>query len=89
MNTSGRGERRATRPSLPFRIGQPTLTARPSTAPTISATLTAAGLLSVSIDRRDGNGFVAYYSQSIAGVGGQPGVPAQVYFGLSASTGGI
>src|SRR5450755_464585 len=74
--------------SLPFSFDQPTLTTRPANAPTISATLTAAGALSVAIDRHDGNGFVAYYAQSIVGTGGQPAVPAQVYFGVGASTGG-
>jgi FtsP/CotA-like multicopper oxidase with cupredoxin domain len=73
---------------LPFAFDQPALTTRPANAPTINATLTAAGVLSVSIDRHDGNGFVAYYTQSIVGAGGQPAVPANVYFGVSASTGG-
>ncbi len=50
--------------------------------------MTPTGFLTVSIDRHDGNGFVAYYTQSIVGVGGEPAVPANVYFGLSASTGG-
>jgi FtsP/CotA-like multicopper oxidase with cupredoxin domain len=73
--------------SLPFHFDQPTATTRPSNAPTIQATLLANGLLTVAVDIHDGNGFVAYYSQSIVGVNGQPAVPANVYFGLSASSG--
>jgi FtsP/CotA-like multicopper oxidase with cupredoxin domain len=73
--------------SLPFHLDQPTATTRPSNAPTIQATLLANGLLTVAIDIHDGNGFVTYYSQSIVGVNGQPAVPANVYFGFSASSG--
>jgi hypothetical protein len=57
--------------------------------PTIRTTLTPGGTLSVAVDRHDGNGFVMYYSQMIVGVAGQPAVPANVYVGLSAATGGI
>jgi FtsP/CotA-like multicopper oxidase with cupredoxin domain len=74
--------------SLPFAIDAPTATTRPATAPTIVATLTAAGVLTVAIDRHDGNGPVTYYSQTIVGVAGEPAVPASVYFGFTSSTGG-
>ena len=74
--------------SLPFSIDQPTLTSRPTNAPTIRMSLTTAGVLSVAIDHHDGNGFVAYYSQAVVGVSGQPAVPANVYVGMVASTGG-
>ncbi len=80
-NTAGKAA------SLPFALDAPTATTRPTGAPTIQATLTAAGLLTVAINRHDGNGFVTYFSQKIVGVNGQPAVPANVYFGLSASTG--
>ena len=73
--------------SLPFKLDQPGTT-RPANAPTIRATLTAAGNLSVAIDRHDGAGFVTYYTQSIAGVAGQPPVPAKVYVGLTGATAG-
>jgi FtsP/CotA-like multicopper oxidase with cupredoxin domain/3-polyprenyl-4-hydroxybenzoate decarboxylase len=73
--------------SLPFPLDQPTATTRPATAPTIQGTLLPSGQLTVAIDRHDGAGFKTYYSQSIVGVGGQPAVPANVYFGLSGSTG--
>lgn len=75
--------------SLAFALDTPTATTRPSTAPTIRATLTAAGALSVAIDRHNGSGFVVYYAQSIVGKGGQPAVPAHVYFGMSAATGSL
>jgi hypothetical protein len=74
--------------SLPFDFDTPVATTRPANAPTITATLTPAGLLTVGIDHHDGNGTVAYYSQTVVGVNGQPAVPANVYIGLTASTGG-
>jgi FtsP/CotA-like multicopper oxidase with cupredoxin domain len=74
--------------SLPFSFDQPTLTTRPLNAPTMRVVLTPAGVLTVSIDHHDGNGFVIYYSQSIAAVAGQGPVPANVYLGFTASTGG-
>jgi FtsP/CotA-like multicopper oxidase with cupredoxin domain len=74
--------------SLPFSIDQPAATTRPINAPTVRLTLTPAGLLSVAIDHHDGNGFVAYYSQTVVGVAGQPAVPANVYVGIVSSTGG-
>ncbi len=74
--------------SLPFHWDSPASTTRPSGVPTVRAQLTAAGLLTVAVDRHDGNGFVVYDSQSIVGVNGEPAVPAQVYFGMSAATGG-
>ncbi len=73
--------------SLPFALDAPTSTTRPASGPTINATLTPAGLLTVAIDHHDGNGFITYFSQSIVGLNGQPAVPANVYFGLSGSTG--
>lgn len=75
--------------SLPFSLDQPAATARPANAPTISAVLLPSGQLTVSIDRHDGNGFVPYYSHVIAGVNGQPAVPASVYVGFTGSTGGL
>jgi FtsP/CotA-like multicopper oxidase with cupredoxin domain len=74
--------------SLPFALDTPTATTRPANAPTIVAKLTAAGVLSVAIDRHDGNGPVAYYSQTIVGVNAEPAVPPSVYFGFTSSTGG-
>jgi FtsP/CotA-like multicopper oxidase with cupredoxin domain len=74
--------------SLPFDFDTPAAATRPANAPTITATLTAAGLLTVGIDHHDGNGTVARYSQTVVGVNGQPAVPANVYIGLTASTGG-
>ena len=73
--------------SLPFKLDQPAATTRPASAPTIQATLSASGLLTVSIDIHNGNGFVPYYTQAIVGVNGQPALPANVRFGFSASTG--
>jgi FtsP/CotA-like multicopper oxidase with cupredoxin domain len=74
--------------SLPFSLASPSVTSRPKTAPTIREQLTPAGLLTVAIDIHDGNGFVTYYSGSIVGVSSQPAVPANVYLGFTASTGG-
>jgi FtsP/CotA-like multicopper oxidase with cupredoxin domain len=74
--------------SLPFALDTPTAATRPANAPTVQATLTAAGALTIAVDHHDGNGFVTYYSATIVGLNGQPAVPANVYFGMSASTGG-
>jgi FtsP/CotA-like multicopper oxidase with cupredoxin domain len=74
--------------SLPFSIDTPTATTRPASPPTINETLTAAGVLTVSVDTHNGNGFVTYFSQSIVGTAGQPAVPASVYLGFTGSTGG-
>jgi hypothetical protein len=75
--------------SLPFDLDQPSATSRPANAPTIDVTLTAAGLLEVAIDIHDGNGPLTYLSENIVGVAGQPAVPATVYVGFEASTGGL
>ncbi len=75
--------------SLPFNLDQPAATTRPANAPTVKVLLTAAGQLTVSIDQHNGSGFVQYYTQSIVGVNGQPAVPANVYVGFSAGTGGL
>jgi FtsP/CotA-like multicopper oxidase with cupredoxin domain len=74
--------------SLPFALDQPAQSARPANAPTIDVLLSPAGALTVSIDRHDGNGSLPYYSGTIVGVAGEPAVPANVYVGLSAGTGG-
>ena len=74
--------------SLPFSFDTPASATRPTNAPIVQAILLPSGSLTVSIDRRDGNGFVQYYSQTVVGVNGQPAVPANVYVGLTASTGG-
>ena len=74
--------------SLPFSFDTPAAAARPANAPVVRALLLPSGLLTVSIDHGDGNGFVAYYSQTVVGVNGQPAVPANVFVGLTASTGG-
>lgn len=74
--------------SLPFSLDAPSVANRPTNAPTVQMTLTPAGLLTVLIDRNDGNGLVQYYSQTIVGANGQPAVPANVYVGLTGSTGG-
>ena len=74
--------------SLPFSFDVPSSPTRPSNAPIVQVILLPSGSLTVSIDRQDGNGFVQYYSQSIVGVNGQPAIPANVYVGLTASTGG-
>ena len=75
--------------SLPFALDQPAQTVRPANAPTVTVVLTASGQLTVSIDRHDGNGSVQYLSQQIVGVNGQPAVPANIYVGFSAGTGGL
>ncbi|MBV8491030.1 MAG: multicopper oxidase domain-containing protein, partial [Candidatus Eremiobacteraeota bacterium] len=85
--------------SLPFTWEQAGST-RPALPRTIRVTLTPAGLLTASVDLHDGNGFTTYYSKNIVGlsVSGtcsnapyqytQPPVPATVYVGFSAGTGG-
>jgi FtsP/CotA-like multicopper oxidase with cupredoxin domain len=75
--------------SLPFNLDQPSQTVRSANAPTIDVVLSAAGALTVSIDRHDGNGSLPYYSGAVAGVAGEPAVPANVYVGLTAATGGL
>lgn len=73
--------------SLPFSFDQATATSRPGNAPTVNVTLTPAGVVTASVDVHDGNGFVEYYSQSIVGTNGQPGLPANLYVGLTATSG--
>jgi hypothetical protein len=72
---------------LPFALYHAT-TYRP--LPTIvTITLTAYGKLSVTIDRSDGNGPLSYIAPTeLVAVKGQPALPANVYIGLSATTGG-
>ncbi len=74
--------------SLPFALSTPTATTR-GAGLTFNVTLTAAGLLSVAIDRHDGNGLVTYIAPTqVAGVNGQPALPATVYLGFIAAGGG-
>ena len=75
--------------SLPFDFDQPSVATRPANAPTMRVVLTPAGIVTVAVDRHDGNGFVTYYTQSIVNVGNQPAVPANVYLGFTGSTGGL
>jgi len=74
--------------SLPFSLDAPASTTRPASPPIINETLTAAGVLTISINTNNGNGFVTYFTQSIVGTSGQPAVPANVYLGFTGSTGG-
>ena len=59
--------------------------AHPIAAPAIRTTLTPNGGLTVAIDRHDGNGFIAYYRQQIAGRAGQPSLPSSVYLTIGAT----
>jgi hypothetical protein len=74
--------------SLPFDLDDPSATTRQSNAPTIDVSLTPDGLVEVAIDIHDGNGSLTYVSQQIVGVNGQPAVPATVFVGFAAGTGG-
>ncbi len=74
--------------SLPFSLDQPALKTRPANAPTVQISLTADGALSAAVDHHDGTGFVTYYARTIVGVEGEPAVPASVFIGFTASTGG-
>jgi FtsP/CotA-like multicopper oxidase with cupredoxin domain len=73
--------------SLPFLLDAPTVTVRPAQPPTARVTLTPAALLTVEIDLHDGAGYRSVYSATIAGLSGQPPLPAKVYLGFVASTG--
>jgi hypothetical protein len=74
--------------ALPFSLDTPAATARPAGL-TVNMTLTAAGLLSVSIDRHDGTGLVAYIAPTqVVGVNGQPALPATLYVGFVGAGGG-
>lgn len=71
---------------LPFSLYSAT-TWRPIPA-SVTITLTASGLVSVTIDRNDGNGPLSYIAPTeIVGVKGQPALPANVYIGLIATSG--
>jgi FtsP/CotA-like multicopper oxidase with cupredoxin domain len=74
--------------SLPFMLDSPTVTVRPSQPPTMRITLTAASALTVEIDLHDGIGYRTVYSATLAGLNGEPTLPAKVYLGFAASTGG-
>ena len=75
--------------SLPFNLDSPSATTRPSNAPTVQITLTAGGVLSVAIDAHNGQGFLNDIPPTnIAGLNGEPGVPASVHLGFTSSTGG-
>jgi hypothetical protein len=72
---------------LPFALSAGSSTKRP-TPLTFSVTLTATGTLSVTIDRHNGTGPVAYIKPTpIVGLNGQPAVPANVFFALAAGSG--
>ena len=73
--------------SLPFMLDSPTVTVRPAQPPTMRVTLTPASALTVEIDPHDGNGYRTVYAATIAGLNGQPTLPANVYLGFAASTG--
>lgn len=73
--------------SLPFDFNSDSST-RPSNAPTIDLQLSPSGLLEVSIDIHNGQGFITYLSLNTAGLHGQPAVPANVYVGFIGSNGG-
>jgi hypothetical protein len=74
--------------ALPFSLDSPTAKTRPAGL-TVNVTLTAAGLLSVSIDRHDGNGLVAYIAPTqVVGVNGQPALPANFIVGFIGAGGG-
>jgi hypothetical protein len=72
--------------SLPFKLYSDSTT-RPPSAPTVDVQLSSAGLLEVAFDIHDGHGFVTYLSETVAGINGQPSVPAMVYVGFIGSSG--
>src|SRR5580704_1416454 len=72
--------------SLPFDLNSKSST-RPTNAPTVDVALSSSGLLEVSIDIHDGQGFVTYLSEKIVGVQGQPALPPNVYVGFIGSCG--
>jgi FtsP/CotA-like multicopper oxidase with cupredoxin domain len=73
--------------SLPFPLAATASATRPAAPPTMRITLTPAGFLTVEIDPHDGLGYRTTYNATIAGVLGQPALPAQVYLGFASSTG--
>ncbi len=80
-NTSGQAA------ALPFALDTPSATTRPAGL-AVNVTLTPTGLLSVSIDRHDGNGALLYIPPTqVVGVNGQPALPANVYLGFIAAGG--
>ena len=74
--------------SLPFDLDDPSSPTRPANAPTIDVSLTPAGLLEVAIDIHNGQGPVVYLSETVAGVAGEPAVPATLFVGFAGTTGG-
>jgi len=74
--------------SLPFMLDSPTSVTRPANSPTIRITLAPSSVLTVEIDTHDGNGYRTVYSKVLAGVAGEPPLPAQLYVGFAAATGG-
>lgn len=72
---------------LPFPLTAGTGTVRP-TPLTVSVTLTAAGVLSLTIDTHNGSGPQTYIPPTnIVGLLGQPAVPANVFIGFTSSQG--
>lgn len=58
-------------------------------ARTVAVSLTASGMLSLTIDRHDGQGPVAYIPPTeVVGVAGEPALPTRVYVGFIAAGGG-
>jgi FtsP/CotA-like multicopper oxidase with cupredoxin domain len=74
--------------SLPFPLSDPSSVTRPAHPPTIRITLSPAALLTVEIDPHDGKGYRTAYRKTVAGLAGQPPLPAQVYLGFAGTTGG-
>jgi hypothetical protein len=72
---------------LPFPLTAGKATVRP-TPLTFSVTLTAAGILSLTIDRHNGKGPQTYIPPTnVIGLIGEPAVPANVYLGFTSSQG--
>jgi suppressor of ftsI len=71
--------------NLPLGLVAPSA-ARLFAAPAIRMTLTPSGGFTLAIDRHDGNGFIAYERQQIAGRAGQPSLPSSVYLTFGASS---
>jgi hypothetical protein len=74
--------------SLPFNLASPGAITRPALPPMIRVTLTAAGLLSVEVDPRDGYGYRLAYNAVLPGKSAEPALPKSVYLGFAGATGG-
>jgi hypothetical protein len=74
--------------SLPFPLEQPSSQTRPTVPVSVEVTLGSSGLLNVSFDIHDGNGYVNYLSKNIVGIASQPRVPRKVWIGFNGSNGG-